>query len=283
MVATTCHADLLDQPVEELIASRTRGHWVTRYRTAHNLKDLTKAWHLVYNVYSDAGLIDPNPYAIHTTPTAATDRAAVFFGHRGPQVDSTLTAVVDGSSGLPLDCMFKPELDAMRQDARRLMECSLFAHRLQNVSAASVIPVWNRMGEEDLARTSAISQVGSSLINLMRLAFWYGVNNSVTDFVLTVPAGQSRFFKRAYGFDTVGSPRNHPVLNGKRMVLIHANLESNLRKRPLPFALRYSLERPIASDEFLHRVRLCPQTLSVLAGQIDGFLRFQYPDWELAA
>jgi hypothetical protein len=251
------------------------------YRAARCLREVTAAWHLVYRVYAGAGLIEPNPYLIHTTPQAANERSAVFLGRRRGSVESTLTAVLDSPAGLPLDAAFHEPLEQLRYDARRLMECCLFAHEHHTEAhwqppPRAVEPAWT-------AHPTRAYQAGTALVNLMRLAFWYGVNHSVTDFALAVPAHHAQFFAKAFGFAQLGAERPHPLLGGQPLVLLVANLEASLRQRPLPFALNYSLHRPISPEAFEHRVRLKPHTIAVLAGHIDGFLRHRFPGWELAA
>ena len=237
-----------------------------QFGTARNVNKMTDAWRLVYQVYQQNGLIDPNPYKIHTTPQAANERAAVFHGSRGLTVESTLTAVVDGPDGLPLDSVFKPQLDTMRRDAKRLMECCMFAHA----------------GQTQTQEDSAVPQIGTSLINLMRLAFWYGVHSSVSDFVLGVPANHADFFTRAFGFQQVAPEQQDVMFNNQPVALLHGDLLLNLKRRPLPLALRYCLQRSIAVEAF-DRVKLRPYTMAVLAGEINQLLQHQYGKHRLAA
>lgn len=254
---------------------------ITSYRAARCLKEVTAAWHLVYQVYTGAGLIEPNPYDIHTTPQAANERTAVFLGRRGGRVESTLSAVMDTPAGLPLDAAFHEPLNRLRYDARRMMECCLFSHEHHTQSH------WQQLqragGDAGFNHPTRAHQCGTSLVNLMRMAFWYGVNNSVTDFVLGVSSQHAPFFAKAFGFAQVGPERPHPLMGGHPVVLLVANLENSLRQRPLPFALNYSLHRPVSPEAFEHRVRLKPHTIAVLAGHIDGFLKHRFPGWELAA
>jgi len=230
-----------------------------QFETAHNVNKMTDAWRLVYEVYKQSGLIAPNPYKIHTTARATNDRTAVFHGSRDSTLESTLTAVVDGPDGLPLDSVFKPQLDTMRRNAKRLMECCMFAHAGQHAQAEGA---------------SAVPQIGTSLINLMRLAFWYGVHSSVSDFVLGVPANQTAFFTRAFGFKQIAPEQKDTTLNNQPVALLHGDLLFNLKRRPLPLALRYCLQRSIAAEAF-DRVKLRPYTLAVLARDINGFLQHQ--------
>lgn len=252
----------------------------SQFGTARSIRSVTSAWELVYDVYRHHGLVSPNPYALYTTPQAAASQTAVFEGRRGSAVESTLTAVIDGPKGLPLDSTFAPQLEALRGDARRLMECCMFAHRQQIEPAAR-----RRRGRPATGQSTpshAAPRIGVSLVNLMRLAFWYGMHSSVSDFVLSVPTQHAGFFSRAFGFERLGPQRPDTTLNHQPMVLLHADLMTNLKRRPLPFALRYSLERPIEPQAF-ERVKLRSYTLSVLAGRINGYLQHRCRGNEAAA
>lgn len=248
----------------------------SQFGTARCVGSVTNAWELVYDVYRHQGLVGHNPYSLHTTPQAAAPLTAVFEGRRGPAVESTLTAVVDGPNGLPLDSTFAPQLQALRGDARRLMECCMFAHRQQ------IEPGARKRRGRPATPNHAAPRIGVALVNLMRLAFWYGMHSSVSDFVLSVPTQHARFFARAFGFERLGPQRPDTTLNHQPMVLLHADLMTNLKRRPLPFALRYSLERPIEPQAF-DRVKLRPYTLSALAGRIDGYLKLRSQACEAAA
>jgi len=50
------------------------------YRIANDLNDVVAAWHLVYQRYLLAGLIDPNEQEIHATPHAIQEQSLVAIG-----------------------------------------------------------------------------------------------------------------------------------------------------------------------------------------------------------
>ena len=90
---------------------------------AKQLEDVIAAWRLVYRVYQINSFIAPNPFEIHTAPQAISPHTAVFTNFSGHTVESTYTAVIDGDTGLPLDRVYRDELDRLREQNRQLMEC----------------------------------------------------------------------------------------------------------------------------------------------------------------
>lgn len=62
-------------------------------------------------------------------------------------------------------------------------------------------------------------------------------------------------FTRAFGFKQIALEQKNVTLNDQPVALPHADLPFNLKRRPLPLALRYCLQRSIAVEAF-DRVKL---------------------------
>src|SRR5690349_17667085 len=105
----------IQEQMEVVKRQRTRNLPSVRFRVARDLQEVLAAWRMVYQVYLGSGLIHPNPYSIHTTPQTLSQSSAVFHGSRADNIESTLTAVVDGPMGLPMDCVYKHDIDVLRR------------------------------------------------------------------------------------------------------------------------------------------------------------------------
>jgi hypothetical protein len=239
------------------------------FRVARDLKEVIASWRVVYDVYVRSGFIHPNPYLIHTTPHVLSTSSAVFHSAIGDEVESTLTAMVDGPMGLPLDSVFRPELDAFRQRGRRLTEYGLFAHTRQLAN-----PEMERRAEAcKEARRESEARVQSSIVHLMRLAFYFALTRNSSDFVVGVHPKHARFYTRAFGFKQIGPVKTYATVNHRAVTLLHANLEQSLQLDPLPHALDYCLQNPVSVEAFEERCTFRPRDLASSPIRIDAYLR----------
>ncbi len=200
------------------------------YWVAEDLGGVLAAWQMVYQAYRRKELIEQNPYRLHTAYEAVGDRTAVIVGGLGPVVVSTLTALADGPDGLPLDRVYRRELDELRAQDRTLIEVGLFADRRRH-----------------LARTA------EALFQLMRYAFYYGVEQGMTDFVIGVHPRHARFYVRAFGFDYLGQETTYSAVNDHPVVLLRRNIQASLQADPLDPALAYFVEHPVDPTTYSRR------------------------------
>ena len=99
------------------------------YRVAGSLAEVLDSWKLVYQSYTRDGLIDPNPFGVHTTKYAVGPRTAVAMAVLKGAIVGTLSSYGDGPEGLPLDVAYRAEIESLRRAGRRPMEVGLFADR----------------------------------------------------------------------------------------------------------------------------------------------------------
>lgn len=201
------------------------------FQIARSLEETLAAWEIVYQAYRDIGLIDPNPNRIHTAPQAVGPHASVITGVINGLTVSTLTVMADNPNGLPLDRVYAGELTSLRNSGRKLMEVGLFADRRRQLSRSA-----------------------EALLQLMRYAFYFGLSQDVTDFVIGVHPRHSRFYIRSFGFEPVGSPRTYPAVNNNPVMLLRGDLHDRVSARKHP-ALEYFLGNPVEQDMFDQRFR----------------------------
>lgn len=200
------------------------------FQCAKNHDDVVAAWQLVYTAYRRKKLIHPNRHRLHTTPYATGAHSAIFTGYIGPVVVSTMTGILDNSIGLPLDRVYRNELDELRAQGRKLMEISLFADRREN-----------------LARSSA------ALLQLMRWVWHWGMLEGVTDFVIGVHPRHARFYSRAFGFEPAGPERVYPAVNDHPVVYLRGEPTVQLVRDPMPRGLEFFAQNPINPAELAGR------------------------------
>ncbi len=234
------------------ISSSTSG----RFHVANQFDQILDSWRLVYDVYVRTNLIHPNPYLIHATTQSIGPHTAVFCGTNDNGIQSTLTAIVDDDEAapeLPLDLVYKKELDALRRQGRRLIEYGMFAHRGQILWESS----WGSIpGTFDRDQPKKSRCIKESLYELMRLAFYFGLTRNSTDFVIGVHPRHAAFYRRAFGFIQVGhEARPYSTVKNQPVVLLHGSLEKSLKMTRTPYVLDYCLHHPVQLDAFGNRFR----------------------------
>lgn len=201
-------------------------------------EEVASAWNLVYRSYRQAQLIDDNPYQIHTVPHALRPGTSVILGRIDGELVSTLTIMHDGREGLPLDRVYKPRLNQLREEGRRLMEVGLFADR-----------------------RLSISQATTSFMEMMRFVF-YSSCYSLADIMIGVHPSHAPFYERNFGFVVDGPVDVHPLVNCRPVVLLRGDTQAQLRADPVPRQLVDYVNRPLPRTAFEDRARLHPETVA---------------------
>lgn len=204
-----------------------------RYDVARSLDDVIEAWRLVYAVYRRAGLIDRNAAELHCVPHAIGTDSVVAIGRIESLVVNTLSAYHDGPQGLPLDSVYRRELDWLRRQGRSLIEVGLFADR-----------------REHLYRSI------EAVMSLMRLSTYFGVHTGATDAVIGVHPHHAAFYCRMLGFTQIGDEKSYETVNHKPVVLLHLNwVEATSAVKPCR-GIRQFVENPVETGYFNDRVDL---------------------------
>lgn len=221
---------------------------------ATTLERVQAAWGLVYERYTQMGLIDVNPFAIHATRTAVGPHACVLWGPDGPDdadVGYTMTLVADGPEGLALDSVYAARLDALRRRGSGLLEMGMLADRRR--SAARSIKV---------------------LVTMMRWATCYTLQRGLTDVVIGVHPRHAQFYARHYGFEEFAPPTSYALVRDHPVVGLRCRLVELLAQARLPRGLAEVRDRPVPARAFADRFAFAPQQLRGSA--IAGFLEYRY-------
>ena len=245
-----------------------------QFLVANHFDNVRASWQLVYDVYRKTELIDDNPFGIHATAQSISPNAAIFCGVNHTQIESTLTAIVDDDQStpdLPLDSVYKNELDRLRSQGRRLVEYGMFAHQGQITWEDS----WGKVpGTFDQNEPQKSRLIKESLYELMRLAFYFGLTQNSTDSVIGVHPRHARFYRRAFGYKQIGKESCYPTVKNQPVVLLHISLEETLKLPRTPYVLDYCLKHPVSSDLFDNRFQF-NRDLSANPRQIIKYLAYK--------
>lgn len=220
------------------------------FGVAGRLIQVVMAWRLVYEVYQAAGLINPNPWRIHMSEPACQPGVAVMVGESAGAVHSTISAIPDGPRGLPLDDVYGWELDTLRVRGCELMELGLFADR------------------NERARTA-----GTTILELLRLAFFYGIAHGATDIVIGVHPRRARIYAKAFGFEQAGPPTVHPHVREHAVVLLRASIAPVVANAHLYRGIQSFLAAPLPMTTYHNRADM--EAVRQRYPEVDAYLRAQ--------
>ncbi len=218
---------------------------------ASTLEQVERAWRLVYQRYSQMGLIDENPFGIHAAPASVGPHASVIWGPEGPETGYTMTLFRDNPMGLALDSVYAPYLDELRDGGRRLVEVGMLADR----------------------RQSAARGMGA-LFSMMRWAVHYALHNDLTDVIIGVHPRHAQFYERCYGFEEFAPPTSYPMVRNNPVVALRLALRERLAKDVLPRGLADARDNPIPASAFADRFAFEPEQLR--GSLIAEFLKDRY-------
>jgi hypothetical protein len=148
---------------------------------------------------------------------------------RGSRVIGTVSLVGDGRLGLPLERVYGPEVDELREPSTWLGEVSALA------SAA---------GAADMSF--------HIVIGLMRLMAQFARRHGLEHLLVAVHPRHARFYRRAMGFKPLGGERPYPSVCNQPAVALHLNL-SRMDEIP-PDTRSIMFDEPICDSG----LRFCP-------------------------
>ncbi len=97
------------------------------YRVARTAEELEKAYSLVYREYRKRNYVVENDCKLRLSIHNALPGTTTFVGTTGSDVLITATIISDSPLGLPMDAIYRLELDRFRRDGKKLGEVSMLA------------------------------------------------------------------------------------------------------------------------------------------------------------
>ncbi len=157
--------------------------------------------------FSNASMLVQKRYAWRGFPKAHLkkypNRVTILSFHQ-EKIVGTVTVGYDSEEGMLVDDIYKPEVDALRAQGKRVGELSKLA-------------IDENIGSKQL------------LASLMHMAYLYGVIHECTDAIIEIVPRHKNFYEKMLGFKQIGEEKmnnrvNFPVL------LMHLELESMRQK-----------------------------------------------------
>ncbi len=167
------------------------------YKIASCREEREAAFRLVYDAYTQGGLIDSNPYEMRVTPFHLVATTDVFIARHEGNVVYTLTLVSDDFAGLPMQSIYASEIDERRKNGCYLAEVSCLASRQDYFSRSRMLDVF---------------------VQLLGLTCQYCRRNDIDRLLIAIHPRHSRFYRRLLGVEQIGEVkqyacvRDHPAV-----------------------------------------------------------------------
>jgi GNAT superfamily N-acetyltransferase len=185
---------------------------------AVSVDTLDAACRLVHDQYVSRGFMTPHPSGLRLGVHHALPTTKVFVATVGPQVVGTVTLIEDSPLGLPMEEIYRRDLDRFRAEGRRLAEAS----------ALAADPTYRGVGLPLLLR-------------LMRVLVLYALDLAPLDLLcIAVNPRHVEFYRRVLRFEIFGELKSYEKVNGAPAVALRLDLEG---VREIAAAVRSS-ERP---------------------------------------
>jgi hypothetical protein len=183
-----------------------------RYRIAATREERAAAFQLVYSSYLKAGLGEPNPHKMRVMPYHLLPTTEIFLATLGDTPIFTMSLVLDGELGLPMECVYQQEVASRRDRGLVLAEVSCLADR--RADFRSFMPVF---------------------FGLSRLMAQYAWRRGVHELLIAVHPKHGRFYRRYMAFAPFGELRAYPTVRYHPAVALALNFDQVDRDRPKSF------------------------------------------------
>jgi len=179
-------------------------------KIAETRDELAQSFTLVYKEYLASGYIkSPHPSEMHFSIFNFLPATCVFIFRTYTTVISTLTQIFDTPLfGLPMDALYKEELDSLRAQGRKITELSALA-------------------------TPRETRWCNLMVFLSRTMFEYSRMNEVDDICIMVNPKHVSFYKTMFLFDDFGPEKFYAGVGAPAVALRidMKNIEKNLLEK----------------------------------------------------
>ena len=194
-----------------------------QYRIAASHEDRAAAFRLAYSSYLRAGLTEPNWHGMRVTPYHLLPTTEVFVAVCDGEIISTVSLMLDGELGLPMESVYEQEIARRRRQGLRMGELSCLA---------------DRRGDP--------KRCFSVYVRLCRLAVQYARHRGLHELVVAVHPRHLRFYQRFMAFTPIGDKKAYPSARNHPAVALCLNFEQIDRERPRNWEMFFGQRIPPA-------------------------------------
>lgn len=224
---------LAEAPVE-FESDEPRGNTDPIYRIAGTPADRMAAFQLVHRKYSQADLIESNPYGVRVTPYHLLPTTNVFVAIEQKRTVCTVTLIGDGPLGLPMESTYEDVVADRRTRGLYVGEVSCLAFEQMPINKFLLV-----------------------FMQLTRLMTQHARSYGMDQFLIAVHPQHSRFYQRFMGFEQVGPLKNYATVRDAPAVACCLDFSAIDRNRPKCYSAFFGtripeeelVSRPMSDDE----------------------------------
>ncbi len=97
------------------------------YKVVETRDELEDAFALVHKEYLNRGYVRSDSAKLRLSIYSALPQTTTFVAKKNERVVATVTLIIDSTLGLPMNSIYKEELDSLRRQGRRIAEVSMLA------------------------------------------------------------------------------------------------------------------------------------------------------------
>ena len=191
--------DLTDQRRGSFRRSSTERQ--VKYRVTSTRQELEDAFRLVYRSYLQSNLCEPNRFGMRVTPHHLLPTTECFVAKLLDETIGTISVIMDGELGLPMESVYDLEVAQKRMEGYRLAEVSCLADRRRELPNS--FPVF---------------------LGLCRIMVQYAKYHGVDQLLVAVHPRHARFYQRFMAFESMGELRAYPTVRNRPAVALFLDL-----------------------------------------------------------
>jgi len=196
------------------------------FSAARTTDELVQAYRLVYKNYLRCEYIDTHPSEMRYTVFNALPQTTTFVASLGGSVVTTATVIFDSPLGLPLEAIYKDEVDELRSQYARLCEVTMLADRRR--AGMRTIP---------------------AILQLFKMILHYVLKfEKATDIVITVNPSHETFYTRYLPFEDMGTLRHYPSVKNAPAIAKRVNLAKLMELTKTHKLGEFFMQSPPAND-----------------------------------
>lgn len=190
------------------------------YRLAEDKKELEQGFSLVYDSYQKKGFVPKEkPHGMLFSIYSLLPGTLHAMTRTSQGITSNLTAIPCSQQfGLPMDTIYKPELDRLRARGRKIVELSALAtsktHRCKNVFQYQI-----------------------------QALYWHCFYRGVNDICVTINPRHKDYYMCLFPFQELGPARYYPQVNAPAVALRCIVSKAQERMREISASIK--LEKPL--------------------------------------
>lgn len=189
------------------------------FKIAETREELEEAYHVVHTTYVEEGYMDSHLSKMRIKLTNAHPHTITLIGKKEDHIAITLTVIPDSPLGLPVDDVYKEEVDQLRAMQHSVVEVgSLASHVLYR-------------DHEKNHRMEIITQLKNIALHIDMASIVYSSHYlNADDMVIAVHPKHRKFYEQVLLFEPFGEEKSYPDVKGNPAVALRLNLRELLEK-----------------------------------------------------